>query len=149
MSDINLNEVFMNQHMNNKLVCIFMLVTLFSLIGNAGNGVERFVMDPNLARTMSERAQTKLVHYISEKCRPTLLNSKRVNTRLIDLSTTKVDQGMTDYTYTVNIQFQDLVNSKSESALITLTDYAGTNPGVDWVQIEKVETTNQQMCDLN
>lgn len=149
MTVINLNEVFMNQHMNKKVVSIFMLLNLFSIAGNAGNGVERFIMDPNLARTMSERAQTKLVHFVSEKCKPTMLNSKQVKTQLVDLTTTKVDQGIMDYTYTVQVQFQKSIPAQPESALITLTDYAGTNPTVDWVQIEKVETTNQQTCDLN
>ncbi|OFZ28635.1 MAG: hypothetical protein A2622_05965 [Bdellovibrionales bacterium RIFCSPHIGHO2_01_FULL_40_29] len=135
--------------MNKQSLSIFVLMTLFSLTGYTGNGVERFVMNPNIARTMSERAQTKLVAFISEKCRPSLLNSKKVDAKLVDLVTNKVDQGIIDYTYTVNVQFQGMDHADSESAQITLTDYAGTNPTVDWVQIEKVEMTHNQTCDLN
>jgi hypothetical protein len=140
-----MNEVFMK----NKSVTVFMLIVLFSTLGQAGNGVERFEMDPSIAESMSERAQTKLLHFVSEKCRPILLSTKKVNTRLVDLTTNRVDQGIIDYTYTVNVQFQRLGQKKSESAQITLTDYAGTNPGVEWVHIEKVEMTNNQICEFN
>lgn len=134
--------------MRNKSVTVFIVMILSSIAGIAGNGVERFEMDPNIAESMSERAQTKLVRFVSEKCRPILLHSKKVNTRLVDLVTNRVDQGIVDYTYTVNVQFQRLGQVKSESAQITLTDYAGTNPGVEWVHIEKVEMTNNQICEL-
>ncbi len=135
--------------MKNQSVTVFMVAILFSIAGLAGNGVERFEMDPNIAQTMSERAQTKLVSFVSEKCRPILLNSKKVNTRLVDLTTNRVDAGIVDYTYIVNVHFQRLGQLKSESAQITLTDYAGTNPGVEWVHVEKVEMTNNQICEFN
>ena len=73
----------------------------------------------------------------------------KVDAKLVDLVTNKVDQGIIDYTYTVNVQFQGMDHADSESAQITLTDYAGTNPTVDWVKIEKVEMTHNQTCDLN
>lgn len=133
--------------MKKSLYSVFTLMTLFSISVYSGNGVERFEMDPHLARTMSTRAQSKLVRYVSEKCRPTLMNSKKINTRLVDLTSHKVDQGVVDYTYVVNVQFQQKNQESSEMAQITLTDYAGTNPTVDWVQIEKVETTNQLICE--
>lgn len=135
--------------MNIQTISVFMLMILFSLAGYSGNGVERFEMDPNIAQAMSERAQTKLVSFVSEKCRPIFLNSKKVNTRLVDLTTKRVDQGIIDYTYIVNVHFQRLDHATSESAQITLTDYAGSNPTVDWVHIEKVEMTNNQICELN
>lgn len=135
--------------MNIQSISIFMLLVLSSLLGYAGNGVERFEMDPNIAERMSERAQMKLVSFVSEKCRPIFINSKKVNTRLVDLTTNRVDQGIIDYTYIVNVNFQRLGHAKSESAQITLTDYAGTNPTVEWVHIEKVEMTNNQICELN
>lgn len=135
--------------MKNKSVTVFILMVLFSLAGHAGNGVERFEMDPHIAETMSERAQTKLVSFVSEKCRSTFLKSKNVSTRLVDSSSNRVDQGIIDYTYIVDVQFKRLGSLNTEYAQITLTDYAGTNPGVDWVHIEKVEMTNNQICELN
>ncbi len=71
-----------------------MLLVLSSLLGYAGNGVERFEMDSNIIERMSDRAQTKLVSFVSEKRRPIFLNSKKVNTHIVNLSTNRVDQGI-------------------------------------------------------
>ena len=126
-----------------------LLVVTIVQNGHTGNGVERISLDGSTSSKMSERAQDKLVNYLKSNCQPILLNSQSIESQLVDIAIDKVDQGVIDYTYTVDIHFFSFDQTEKETARITLTDYAGTNPAVDWVHIEKVEMTNNKICIKN
>lgn len=126
-----------------------LLVMALSLQGVTGNGVERISLDHTIRTHLSERAQDKLQYFIEKNCQPILNQSSLVNTQLLQHEMNKVDQGIIDHTYTVSVQFINEVSRNSEKAHIRLTDYAGNNPSVDWVQIEEVNLSKNNICNLN
>lgn len=134
--------------MNCRIFAAIASIFFFTELGFPGNGVERFDFEPSFPGSMSERATDKFVHFINENCSSALLKSKKVNLELVEIKMNKIDQGIIDYTYTVNVNFHDLLLSKVDTAQVTLTDFAGTNPTVDWVQIDDVRVTNTKLCDF-
>jgi hypothetical protein len=132
--------------------CIILFSFLLSSnLAQAGNGIERLVgVDFTRGADISIRAQEKLVHFLNSRCRISNFGNQAIAAKLIGLERVRVDQGIIDETYRVIIGYQPSQNPDKESqshlAEIILTDYAGTNPSSDWVQIEKVTNLEDGFC---
>ena len=130
----------------NKFILVG-LVFSASLQAIAGNGVERFAkIDFNKAANMSARAQEKIEKVVNTNCQPSASSASLLTAKLLETKSTRVDQGIVDVTYKVEVKFHGWEQYDHEAAIFTLTDYAGTNPSVEWVQIEGVELSVQGLC---
>jgi len=134
-----------------KRCMIFFYVLLTYNLAQAGNGIERLVgVDFTRGADISIRAQEKLIHFLNTSCRIANLGNQAITAKLIGLQRVRVDEGIIDETYRVIIGYQAHQNPDEESqnqlAEIVLTDYAGTNPSVEWVQIDQVKNFEDSFC---
>lgn len=130
----------------------FTLLLAFAFILNiplsfAGNGIERFVpIDFEKATEMSIRSQQKLQSYLKTQCQPAASTASGLSVKLVNHETVRVDQGVIDEIYTIHVIFHGWDQYEHELAVLKVTDFAGNNPAVDWVQIEKLETSMDDLC---
>lgn len=134
-----------------KQFLILFAVVCAPLFSWSGNGIERFVgIDFSQAADISERAKDRLSTFVNTNCQMTSLDKELVSAKLVNLNRVRVDQGVIDETYVVKISMLHTMDEEfdvvSDLVELTLTDYAGSNPSVEWVQIEGVKNFKQDFC---
>ena len=130
-----------------KMIVVAFAASTFSNIAMAGHGIERLVrIDFTSAADMSIRAQEKLEKIINKRCQPAATVASGLSAKLMNTRSVRIDQGVIDVTYTVDVKFHGFEQYEAEIATVVLTDYAGANPSADWVQIDSITTTIDQLC---
>ena len=130
-----------------KNVLVLILSLGFSVSAFAGNGIERYVgIDFEKAQDLSQRAKEKLQNEINRRCQPSASTASMLSAKLIETKKVRVDQGIIDVTYTVDVKFHGFEQYDYDLATVVMTDYAGQNPSVDWVQIEGIRTLPDGLC---
>jgi hypothetical protein len=131
----------------------FVLLSIFlgCFYSHAGNGIERSErIDFTQSSEMSARAREKLVQFVEQRCQIESSDGLPLKARLMSLQRVRVDQGIIDETYRIIIRSELTAPQKQKAfrdlAEITITDYAGTNPSVEWVYIESVKNLENSFC---
>ena len=95
---------------------------------------------------MSDRAQQKLEQVINTRCQPAASHASFLKAEVIETQESELDQGHVDVTYTVEVNFHNLQNHKNEKAIVVLTDFAGSNPSIDWVELKLIQMSAKGLC---